>query len=349
MDNDERLRDNGRRDVCVVNEQEYMKLDDRMGHRQPHFSKTVTEFLNVYYLHRWIGRGGPVPWPPWSHDLSPLVLSFRDCLKSLRINGHPKHQTGHGYESSSMMSSDLETTSFLESEDDASSRITTTTGRATNLSVDRQTLGTESKMHRRDKCCPGTGIINHAAPMHKPLNWCAIFVLGTCWYETFWDFMPSLPLGATVAEWLTCLPLTKEMRVQSLAGSLWIFACGMVLDDTISRWVFSSISHFCCTLLFWCCSILTLITLICSRDLNVKSRPNLFTHSFSPSLLISSQHSCQSISLCVVTQPCYFPLPGYCFTDTYRRVEFHCCTKNDSMETICIEQKPNNIPVTSDS
>lgn len=32
-----------------------------------------------------------------------------------------------------MMSSELETTSFLESDDDASSRITTTTGRATNL------------------------------------------------------------------------------------------------------------------------------------------------------------------------------------------------------------------------
>lgn len=44
---------------------------------------------------------------------------------------------GHGYESSSMLSSDLETTSFLESEDDASSRITSTTGRATNLSIDR--------------------------------------------------------------------------------------------------------------------------------------------------------------------------------------------------------------------
>nr|CAD7416464.1 unnamed protein product [Timema cristinae]CAD7435140.1 unnamed protein product [Timema monikensis] len=61
----------------------------------------------------------------------------------LRINGHSKHRSGHGYESSSMISSDLETTSFLESEDDASSRITTTTGRATNLSVDRQTLGTD--------------------------------------------------------------------------------------------------------------------------------------------------------------------------------------------------------------
>ncbi|XP_023709119.1 segment polarity protein dishevelled homolog DVL-3 isoform X2 [Cryptotermes secundus] len=69
----------------------------------------------------------------------------------LRINGHSKHRSGHGYESSSMLSSDLETTSFLESEDDASSRITTTTGRATNLSVDRQTLGTDhssvSRLH----------------------------------------------------------------------------------------------------------------------------------------------------------------------------------------------------------
>lgn len=40
---------------------------------------------------------------------------------------------GMGYDTSSMMSSELETTSFLESDDDASSRITTTTGRASNL------------------------------------------------------------------------------------------------------------------------------------------------------------------------------------------------------------------------
>ncbi|XP_066997282.1 segment polarity protein dishevelled homolog DVL-3 isoform X2 [Anabrus simplex] len=74
------------------------------------------------------------------------IISSR---QGLRINGHSKHRSGHGYESSSMLSSDLETTSFLESEDDASSRITTTTGRATNLSVDRQTLGTDhSSMSR---------------------------------------------------------------------------------------------------------------------------------------------------------------------------------------------------------
>lgn len=69
----------------------------------------------------------------------------------LRINGHSsKHRgiPGHGYESSSMLSSDLETTSFLESEDDASSHITTTTGRATNLSIDRNTLDSSSMVSR---------------------------------------------------------------------------------------------------------------------------------------------------------------------------------------------------------
>lgn len=61
----------------------------------------------------------------------------------LRINGHSKHRSGHGYETASILSSDLETTTFLESDDDASSHITSTTGRHTNMSstVDRATLG----------------------------------------------------------------------------------------------------------------------------------------------------------------------------------------------------------------
>lgn len=55
----------------------------------------------------------------------------------LGINGHSKlRSVGVGYDTSSVVSSELETTSFLESEDDASSRITTTTGRGTNLLID---------------------------------------------------------------------------------------------------------------------------------------------------------------------------------------------------------------------
>jgi len=57
----------------------------------------------------------------------------------LGMNGHPKQHRPYG--SSSMLSSELETTSFLESdEDDASSRITTTTGRATNISSGKLSL-----------------------------------------------------------------------------------------------------------------------------------------------------------------------------------------------------------------
>jgi len=46
-----------------------------------------------------------------------------------------RHRAGHEYESSSMISSDLETTSFVDSEEDASSRITMTTD---HTSVSRQ-------------------------------------------------------------------------------------------------------------------------------------------------------------------------------------------------------------------
>lgn len=53
-----------------------------------------------------------------------------------RLNGHAKqnhphlhgrHRSGHGYESSSMMTSDIESTSFLDSEEETTSRISTTT------------------------------------------------------------------------------------------------------------------------------------------------------------------------------------------------------------------------------
>jgi len=76
----------------------------------------------------------------WLRQLRFLV-TCRGFVSGLRVNGHSRHRSGHGYESSSMLSSDVETTSFLESEDDASSRITTTTGRHTNMSIDRGTLG----------------------------------------------------------------------------------------------------------------------------------------------------------------------------------------------------------------
>ena len=60
----------------------------------------------------------------WAHSgyFVFLVHGPRNGSSSMR------HRTGHEYESSSMISSDLETTSFVDSEEDASSRITMTTG-----------------------------------------------------------------------------------------------------------------------------------------------------------------------------------------------------------------------------
>lgn len=62
------------------------------------------------------------------------VSTWSILFLGLGVNGHSKLRSmGMGYDTSSVMSSELETTSFLESDDDASSRITTTTGRGTNL------------------------------------------------------------------------------------------------------------------------------------------------------------------------------------------------------------------------
>ncbi|XP_066975078.1 segment polarity protein dishevelled homolog DVL-3-like isoform X2 [Macrobrachium rosenbergii] len=77
----------------------------------------------------------------------------RPFADPMRINGHgsrvPRH---HGYESSSMISSDLESTSFFDSDDDASSRITgTTTG---SSSVSRLHARHRRKKQRRHRLQP---------------------------------------------------------------------------------------------------------------------------------------------------------------------------------------------------
>ncbi|KAJ8869874.1 hypothetical protein PR048_028883 [Dryococelus australis] len=80
---------------------------------------------------------------------------------------------------------------------------------------------------------------------------------------------------AEAAERLACSPPTIANRVQSLAGSLRIFACGtMPLVGGFSRE--SPVSP---ALSFQRCSILTSITHVGSQNLAVKSRPNLFTYS----------------------------------------------------------------------
>lgn len=48
-----------------------------------HFGRVVRNHLDLNYPDRWIGRGGPVPWPPRSPDLNPLDFFFWGTMKDL--------------------------------------------------------------------------------------------------------------------------------------------------------------------------------------------------------------------------------------------------------------------------
>ncbi|KAJ8874012.1 hypothetical protein PR048_024852 [Dryococelus australis] len=82
-------------------------------------------------------------------------------------------------------------------------------------------------------------------------------------------------------------PSTKAIWVQSPAGSLRIFACGIRAGRC--RWSAGFLGDlpFPRATTFRHCSILTSITLIGSQDINVKNRPNFFTRSLIFQRLIS--------------------------------------------------------------
>ena len=47
----------------------------------PYWSFIVRDFLNDQFPERWIGRGGPISWPPRSPDLTPLDFFFWGYVK----------------------------------------------------------------------------------------------------------------------------------------------------------------------------------------------------------------------------------------------------------------------------
>ena len=49
----------------------------------PHFSCFVTDVLNEIFPDSWIGRGGPIPWPPRGPDLSPLDFFLLGYIKNI--------------------------------------------------------------------------------------------------------------------------------------------------------------------------------------------------------------------------------------------------------------------------
>jgi len=48
-----------------------------------HFSRAVRDYLDQTYPGRWIGKGGPVAWPPRSPDLTSLDFFLWGHVKSL--------------------------------------------------------------------------------------------------------------------------------------------------------------------------------------------------------------------------------------------------------------------------
>lgn len=49
----------------------------------PHFALPVREFLNQEFEDRWIGRGGPISWPPRSPDLTEMDFFFWGHIKQI--------------------------------------------------------------------------------------------------------------------------------------------------------------------------------------------------------------------------------------------------------------------------
>ena len=49
----------------------------------PHYTRHVRDYLNESFPNRWLGRRGPVAWPPRSPDLTPLDYYLWGHMKTL--------------------------------------------------------------------------------------------------------------------------------------------------------------------------------------------------------------------------------------------------------------------------
>jgi hypothetical protein len=58
----------------------------------PHYARATREFLDITFRTHWIGRGGPVPWPPRSPDLTPMDYFLWGYIKSKVYETPPTSQ-----------------------------------------------------------------------------------------------------------------------------------------------------------------------------------------------------------------------------------------------------------------
>ena len=71
-----------------------LSLEERLLHFQqdgapPHYVVAVRQWLDDHYPNQWIGRRGPVEWPPRSPDLTPLDFFLWGHLKSVVYKTKP--------------------------------------------------------------------------------------------------------------------------------------------------------------------------------------------------------------------------------------------------------------------
>jgi hypothetical protein len=57
----------------------------------PHYALVVRNYLNEQFPNRWIGRRGPVEWPPRSPHLTPLDFSLWGHLRSVVYQNRPRN------------------------------------------------------------------------------------------------------------------------------------------------------------------------------------------------------------------------------------------------------------------
>lgn len=67
-------------DVPINVRQNMLFMQDGAG---PHFALNVRQYLNQCFPQRWIGRGGPIAWPPRSPDITPCDFFLWGYLKTL--------------------------------------------------------------------------------------------------------------------------------------------------------------------------------------------------------------------------------------------------------------------------
>jgi len=62
----------------------------------PHYTRQEREFLNESFPNRWLGRGGPIAWPPRPPDLTPMdylwghmkTLVYKPKVNSRAVQRH---------------------------------------------------------------------------------------------------------------------------------------------------------------------------------------------------------------------------------------------------------------------